>query len=216
MRGKRSGLVDPGAPSSEAFRTLRLALHLRSETRSGNIVLVTSAEPGTGKTTVASNYALVSSLGHGRVLLIDGDLRKPSIHTIFDVPRLPGLVEALAVDTDPLRFVRNVSGVGHLDILTSGRQIPRSSDLAASSRMHDLLQEASDRYDLVVVDSPPVLTVADAEALASHDGVDVVLVVKKTTKRRSVRQAMRRLELIEANVTGLVVNGRGRAAAYSY
>ena len=82
--------------------------------------------------------------------------------------------------------------------------------------MAQLLHEASERYDLVVLDSPPVLHAADTEALASHPGVDVVVVATRQTKRRAIHRTLRKLELIEANVTGLVVNWQGRAQTYSY
>ncbi len=216
MRRRGAGLVDSASPASEPFRTLRLALSLRADSATGNIVLVTSAEAGAGKSTIAANYALVSALSHSRVLLIDADLRSPSIHSMFGVSRSPGLVEALAADSELVDFVRRVPGPSRLDVLASGRPIPRSSDLASSARMGELLREASESYDLVVLDSPPVLSAADTEGLASHPGVDVVFVARKNTRRRALRRAMRRLELIEAHVMGLVVNSMGRATAYRY
>lgn len=213
---KRLGLADPGSQMSEPFRTLRLALQIRSDDRSGNVVLVTSAEPKAGKSTVAANYALVSSIGETRVLLIDGDLHAPVLHDLFDVPREPGIVEALAsgLESGLDRFTSQVAGLGHLHLLTAGRPIPRSSDLASSDRMGELLRVASAQYDLVVIDSPPLLTVADAEGLASHDGVQVVLVAKRNTQARLLTKALRRLELIEANVAGTILNQSRARHAY--
>ena len=91
---------------------MRLALQIRSDDRSGNVVLVTSAEPKAGKSTVAANYALVSSIGETRVLLIDGDLHAPVLHDLFDVPREPGIVEALAsgLESGLDRFTSQVAG----------------------------------------------------------------------------------------------------------
>src|SRR3954470_1066516 len=96
---RRRALVDPAGPASEPFRTLRLALDLRSDTDS-RTVLVTSAEPRVGKTTIAVNYALVSSLSHISVLLVDGDLRAPTVHEAFGLERSPGLVELIAAGGD--------------------------------------------------------------------------------------------------------------------
>jgi capsular exopolysaccharide synthesis family protein len=213
---KRSRIVDPGAPSSEPFRTLRLALQLRSSLRSGNIVVVTSADAADGKSTVAANYALLSSFGHANVLLVDGDLRKPSIHELFDLPRAPGLVELLASGPHLEPFTHSVPTLGQLDVITAGRPIPRSGDLASSERMGAMLQQASKQYALVVIDSPPLLSSADAAGLATHPGVDVVLVTRKSSRRRQVLKALRKLDLIEANVAGIVVNREGRLATYGY
>jgi capsular exopolysaccharide synthesis family protein len=215
-RKRHRRLVDPGAPSAEPFRSLRLALQLRPDQESGNIVAFTSAEPGDGKSTVAANYALISALSHGTVLLIDGDLRKPKLHEIFNIPRSPGLTEALAAGGPIDDFVLPVPALGNLAVLPAGRPIPRSGDLASSSRMGELLGQASRQYALVVLDSPPVLTGADAAGLASQEGVDVVLVVNRSSRRRAVTKALRKLELIEANIGGIVVNRQGRLTTYAY
>lgn len=212
----RGFLVNPVAPSSEPFRTLRLALQLGAEARSGRAVLFTSAEPEVGKSTVAANYALVSALSHSRTLVVDGDLRRPSLHRFFDVHRSPGVVELIAAESDLAKFAQSVPGLEHLDVLTAGQPIARPGDLASSQRMGELLRQACGAYDLVVIDSPPLLTGPDAAGLASHAGVDVVLVVKGNSKRRAVAKALRSLELIEANVLGFVVNRTGRLATYGY
>jgi capsular exopolysaccharide synthesis family protein len=213
---QRKSLVDLGAPSSEPFRTLRLALQLRSEARTGNIILFTSAEPGEGKSTLAANFALVSSMSNNNVLLVDADLRQPVLHEVFGLPRTPGLVEVLATGSPVDTFVQPAPTLGHLDVLTAGRPIPQSADLASSKRMGEMLLQASEQYELVVLDSPPVLHAADAGGLASHHATDVVLVVTRSSKRRTVTNALRKLELIEANIAGIVVNRDGRLAAYGY
>lgn len=213
---KRGRIVDPGTPSSEPFRTLRLALQLRSNLGSGNVVVVTSAGAGEGKSTVAANYALISSFGQAKVLLIDGDLRQPSVHELFDLPRAPGLVELLATGPHLEPFTHSLPTVGQLDVITAGRPIPRSGDLASSERMGATLQQASKQYGLVVIDSPPLLSSADAAGLTSHPDVDVVLVTDKSSRRRQVLKALRKLDLIEANLAGIVVNREGRLATYGY
>jgi Mrp family chromosome partitioning ATPase len=165
---------------------------------------------------VAANYALVSSLSHESVLLIDGDMRRPTQHTIFGVSRTPGLADVLAAGMSIEGALRPLPMMGSLDVLPAGRPIPRTGDVASSRRMGELLGYASSQYGLVVVDSPPVLTAADAAGLATHPGAEVVLVVNRTTRRRSVTKALRKLELVEANVAGLVVNRQGRLTTYAY
>jgi capsular exopolysaccharide synthesis family protein len=211
----RQALVDPGAPSAEAFRTLRLALQLRGGGNTGtSSVLVTSAEPGAGKSTAAANYALVSALGRSRVLLIDADLRKPVQHEIFGLPRSPGLVEFLAGGGPLERFIQR--GPDRLDLLTAGREVPRAGDVLSSTRMRDLLAEVGELYDLVVVDTAPVLASADAEGLAAHSDIDVVFVVDRGSRRRDVVKAVRRLERLTAQIAGLVLNREGRWEEYGY
>jgi capsular exopolysaccharide synthesis family protein len=212
----KKSLVDPGAPSAEPFRALRLALQLPAATEHNKILLVTSAEPGEGKSTLAANHALISAIGFRNVLLIDGDLRRPSIHEFFGLPRSPGLVDLAASSGSLKEFVRPVSTFGSLDVLTAGSAIRRSGDLTSSSRMAAILAEAAQKYSLVVVDSPPLLSAADATGIASLPDVSVLLVVGNAARRRLVRRALRKLELIEANVVGAVMNRDGRLSSYSY
>jgi capsular exopolysaccharide synthesis family protein len=210
LRDRNGALVDLAMPSSEAFRTLRVSLQLRAESNQNNIILVTSAEPREGKSTVACNFARISAIGHNNVLLVDCDLRSPTVHRNLGVERSPGLVELLATEGDLSSFVQRIPE-GTLDVLTAGRAIPRPGDLVSSHRVRDLLQDAAQRYDLVVIDSPPVLSAADAEGLASHPGISVLLVVKRKTRRRAIVKATRRLQLVDANIAGTVLNQSGRA-----
>jgi Mrp family chromosome partitioning ATPase len=150
-----------------------------------------------------------------RVLLVDADLRKPNLHEFFGLSRAPGLVEALATGGAVSQFVQSVPGLIQIDLMSAGRPIPRTGDLAASERMRDLLRQACEDYDLVVIDSPPVLSVSDATGIASHTGVSVVLVAPQSSKRRVVKKALRSLEMVEADVAGIVVNRSGRLEKYS-
>ncbi len=212
----RGQLVDVGSPSAEPFRSLRLALELRSASRRGNIVLFTSAEPGEGKSTLAANYALVASLSQDPVLLIDGDLRQPSLHTVFGTNRVPGLVELFTGTAKLKACTHAVGGLGGLSLLTAGGPFPRSGDLVSSPRMRDILAGASREYGVVVIDSPPLLSSADAAGLASHPRVDVVLVVDAHARRRVAMKAIRKLELLDANPIGVVINRDGALSTYGY
>lgn len=143
-------------------------------------------------------------------------MRRPTQHGIFGVSRSPGLADVLAAGMATESAVRPLSMIGGLDLLPAGRPIPRTGDVASSRRMGELLGHASSQYGLVIVDSPPVLTAADAAGIATHPGVEIVLVVNRTTRRRSVTKALRKLELVEASVAGLVVNRQGRLTTYAY
>jgi capsular exopolysaccharide synthesis family protein len=213
-RGKR-GVVDPSHPSAEPFRGLRLALELRHESRRGNVVVFTSANPGEGKSTIAANYALVSALNQQSVLLVDGDLRHPALHDTFRVPRTPGVVDVLG--GEPLaNAVRHVRSLGQLEFLPAGQHVPGVGDLMSSKRMHDFVESAASQFALVVIDTPPVLSVSDAATVATRSDADVVLVVDRSSRRRAVTRALRELELVGANVVGLVLNHEGTIARYGY
>ena len=210
----RPSLVEPSSPSAEAFRTLRLALQLRAGDDLSTAVLVTSAEPGAGKSTTAANLAVVSALARTSVLLVDADLRKPVQHEIFGVPRSPGLVDYLAEAGDLDTYLRD--GPGQLKLLPAGRTVAHSSDVTSTARMASLLGQVIKRFNLVIIDSPPVLATADAEGIAAHSDVKVVLVVDRASHGRTVAKALRRLELINARVAGLVLNRDGHQEAYGY
>jgi tyrosine-protein kinase Etk/Wzc len=212
--GDRQSLIDVNSPSVEVMRALRLALELKADRETASRVVVTSAEPGAGKSTIAANIALVSALGGARVLLLDADLLKSAQHGIFGLPRGPGLVEYLAAGKRLDPFVQ--SGPGGLDVMTAGRPIPRTNEILASPRMSELFDLTATSYDAVIVDTPPVLASTAAASIATHSGLDVLFVVSPTTRRHDVRRALRRLELVEAHIAGLVLNREGAPFEYGY
>jgi capsular exopolysaccharide synthesis family protein len=177
-------------------------------------VLVTSAEPGAGKSTIAANLAVVSALGGARVLLVDADLPRPVQHNIFGLPRGPGLVDYLASGGGLDAFVQ--AGPAKLDILTVGREVSRMAEILSSPRMTELFETGTDQYDAVIVDTAPVLASADAAAIATSAGLEVLFVVTRTTRRHDVTRALRRLELVHAPIAGLVLNREGQQDTYGY
>src|SRR5688572_9982242 len=134
-------LVDPSSNSAEPFRTLRLALQLRAPSPNIPTLLVTSADPGTGKSTLTANYAAIAARASERVLLVDADVRSPAQHAIFGASRSPGLVEFAASLAPLADLVQTVSAPHELDLLTAGRDVARASDVAHSPRIADLLAE---------------------------------------------------------------------------
>jgi capsular exopolysaccharide synthesis family protein len=205
-------LVEPNAPSSEPFRTLRLAVEARLGPRRSRGLIVASPRARDGRSTLAANYAVVAALVQKPVLLLDADMRNPTLHGLFGVQRTPGLVDALRDRLDLGEVVHQFPALGGLHLLTAGSPLPRPGDIAASPAMGALLERAHATYEAVVIDSPPVLMSADASGLASHAGTDVILVVNRAGKRRHVASALRRLALTEASVLGLVVNREGTLA----
>jgi capsular exopolysaccharide synthesis family protein len=214
-RRSRRGVVDPSHPSAEPFRSLRLALELRDGERQSNIVVFTSANPGEGKSTLAANYAVVAAINHPSVLLIDADLRSPSLHDIFQAPRAPGLVDVVLGEAAPSASHR-ASGLGNLDVLTAGSRVLSGGDVVSSKRMRDFVESAAVNYDLVIMDTPPILSAADAATIATGVHADIVLVIDKSSRRRAVARALRELELVHASVLGIAMNREGSIARYGY
>jgi capsular exopolysaccharide synthesis family protein len=206
-------LVEPDSSSSEPFRALRLSIETKRTMGETTGLVFTSPRRLDGRSTVAANYAVVTALVQRPVLLIDADLRNPRLHEMFDRPRAPGLVEVLRDGLDLREVAHTFPTLGGLNVLTSGSEAPSPGDVAASDAMGELLQEAYGEYEAVVLDSPAVLSAADASGLGSHSGTGVVMVVNRTAKRRHVVSALRKLVQTEANVLGLVVNREGTLAS---
>jgi Mrp family chromosome partitioning ATPase len=209
-------LVGPDSTTAEPFRVLRLSVESRRVGTNGSGVLFTSPRHGDGKSMIAANFALVTSLRQTSVLLIDGDLRNPSVHKIFDLPQSPGLSEALRDGLEPSEVAHSFWTFGPLNVVTAGAPLPRSADIAASPAMADFLQRARERYELLVIDSPPALVAADASGLASHPGIDVAMVIRRSSQRRQVKSALSKLALTDTRILGLVVNREGTLASFAY
>jgi len=190
---------------AEAFRGLRTSVLLSTADRPPRTLLVTSAQPGEGKTTVSINLAISLTQLSRRVLLIDGDMRRPSIRKAFDFPNSLGLVSYLTGQRD-WRAAVLPTGLANLDVLVCGPVPPNPAELLSSERMRTLLNEAKTEHDFVVLDSPPLLNVADSRILASLvEGV--VLVVKGgVTPRELAQRARSHARNVGANLIGVVLN----------
>jgi capsular exopolysaccharide synthesis family protein len=207
-------LIEPQAAAAEPFRTLRLAVEARTAPHGSRTLVFTSPRPGDGKTTVSANYAIVAALVHRPVLLIDADMRNPSLHELFGVPREPGLVDILRDRLDLWEVTHEFASLGGLQLLTAGSPLALPGDVVASPAMGQLLARAQADYEAIVVDSPPVLLAADASSLASHPGTDVIMIVDRSARKRQVVSALRSLAMTEASVLGVVVNREGALGAY--
>lgn len=202
----RRFIIEPDSGSAEPLRALRLAIEARTGSHETKGLVFTSPRPGDGRSTIAANYALVAAHVQRPVLLIDADMRKPSLHTMFDLPPSPGLVDVLRDRLEPWEVTHTLTSLGGLHVMTAGSSLPSPGDVPASPVMAELLEKLYEDCEAVVLDSPPALTAADAAALASHRGTEVVMVVRRSGKRRHLVSALRRMAVTEANVLGLVVN----------
>ena len=189
----------------EAFRSLRTSVLLSAAECPPHSVLVTSTQPGEGKTTIAANLAIALAEVGKRVLLVDADLRSPSVHRLFGRHHDLGLVSYLAGRED-WRSVVRPSGTAGLDLLTSGSVPPNPSELLSSPRMSTLLESAKERYEFVILDSAPMLALADSRILAPIVS-GVLLVVKSgAIPGEQALQAQRGVRSVGANLIGVVLN----------
>jgi Mrp family chromosome partitioning ATPase len=199
-------LVEPDSASAEPLRALRLAIEARIGSSETKGLVFTSPREGDGRSTLAANYALVAAHVQRPVLLIDADMRRPNLHTMFDLPLSPGLVDVLRDRLEPWQVTHTLPALGGLHVMTAGSSLARPGDVAASPVMAELLERMYEDCEAVVLDSPPALGAADAAGLASHRGTEVVMVVRGSGKRRHLASALRRMTVTEANVVGLVIN----------
>jgi len=197
-------LLDPKSPISEAYNSLRGSLLYSTPEGLPQIVLLTSAQPAEGKTT--SSFAVASSFARmGKsVLLIDADLRRPSLHRRIGYGNERGL-STLLTSHEPLGAVLQPSGQENLTLLTSGAIPPSPTELLSSIRLEQILQEAAKQFQLVVIDSPPILGLADAPAMAAlADGV-LFVVEADRSRRGSLKTALRRLRSMRPVLLGAVL-----------
>jgi succinoglycan biosynthesis transport protein ExoP len=209
---------DPGSATAEAYRNLRTAVRFLALENELQLVQITSSHPGEGKTTTATNLAFAASKAGQRVLLIDCDLRKPQVHNFLGLGNYKGLTNVLLGEAKMHEVAQELADSNGLLVITSGDVPPNPAELMAGDGIRRALVQIGKRFDLVVLDSPPVLAVSDPQILAEFvDGV--ILVVSGTsTDSRSVSRAVERLSQVDANTLGTVLNGAdlSEAPAYEY
>jgi capsular exopolysaccharide synthesis family protein len=189
----------------EAFRSLRTSILLSTADHPPSSLLVTSTQPGEGKTTIATNLAIALAQVGQRVLLVDADLRSPSLHRLFGMRDNLGLVSYLTGHQDWHTVVRP-SGSHGLDLLFCGPIPPNPSELLSSRSMGELIRSAREQYEFVILDSAPMLALADSRILATLVS-GVLLVVKNAMiPREQVKQALFGIHRVGANVVGVALN----------
>ena len=208
-------LTEPRSPISEAYRTLRTNLDFASLDQALKTLVVTSSGVGEGKSTTLANLAVVSAQAGRKVVLVDADLRRPTLHQVFDLSNEAGLTTMMrdedSLSSPPLQ----ASGVEGLSLLTSGPLPPNPADLMGSRRMEEVMAVLAEGADQVFFDTPPVVAVSDAAVLATKvDGVLLVISAGKT-RRDHARTAVQRLEQINARVVGTVLTNVPMGAGFS-
>ncbi len=219
----RAGLVairEPRSPITEAFRSLRTNIQFAGVDQPIRTLLVTSAGPSEGKSTVAANLAVVMSQAGLKVALIDCDLRRPTVHKQFELPNRAGLTDIMLQDVGSWNGVMQPTGVNNLAVVLSGSLPPNPSELLGSKRMQQFLAYLHKSSDIVIIDAPPLLAVTDALVLSSlTDGV-LLVVDNGGTRIGEVVQGKVQLEQANARILGVVMNkiptGRRGYSYYYY
>jgi succinoglycan biosynthesis transport protein ExoP len=199
-------LTQPKSQFAESFRSLRTSLLLSTAGHPPKIIVLTSATPSEGKTTAASNLAAILAQRDTRVLLIDGDLRRPNIHHRFGLNGKVGLTTVLTGATTLEGTVQNVPEIPNLDILPSGPVPPFPTEMLSSGAMEAILKRCAEIYDYVVIDSPPILSVTDGVILARQADAVVLVVRHGKSSKHVVRRARDILLRSGAGITGIVLN----------
>ncbi|EJE3974407.1 polysaccharide biosynthesis tyrosine autokinase [Escherichia coli] len=208
---------NPADSAVEAVRALRTSLHFAMMETENNILMITGATPDSGKTFVSSTLAAVIAQSDQKVLFIDADLRRGYSHNLFTVSNEHGLSEYLA-GKDELNKVIQHFGKGGFDVITRGQVPPNPSELLMRDRMRQLLEWANDHYDLVIVDTPPMLAVSDAAVVGRSVGTSLLVARFGLNTAKEVSLSMQRLEQAGVNIKGAILNGviKRASTAYSY
>ena len=198
--------LHPTSSSAEGFRTLRAAISLIRNSERMKVIAVTSTIPSEGKSLVASNLAIVTAQTGLRTVLVDSDLRRPSVHKAFQLQSLTGLTSYLTERVSSIADITHSSVVANLDIICCGSTPSNPSELISSRRMVQFLEELSKRYDRIILDCPPVSAVADPLVVgAMADGIVFVTKFNKIRKGHAVR-SIQRIQDSGINIIGLVLN----------
>ena len=194
----------PKSIEAEAYRRLRTNIEYSSFDDKYKVIVVTSSFPGEGKSTAAGNLAISMSDTEKKVLLIDCDVRKPSLHRKFKISNSKGLTELIMGKSsfNEISYKYNEN----LTIITSGSKVPNPSELLGSEVMYRFLQEARENFDYVIMDTPPVKLVTDAQILGSKADGTLLVVKAESTKKNQVASSVDLLRKVNATVMGTVLN----------
>ena len=206
----------PKSVIAEQYRTIRTNIQFSMIDRDVKSIVMTSSGPWEGKSTTSANLASVFTDQGKRVLLVDADLRKPTVQRTFGLSNIVGLTTLLSSPEQELtEVIQQVTGTD-LYVLTSGPIPPNPSELLNSNRMNILMKRFEDMFDIIIYDMPPVTSVTDAQIMAAKaDGV-VFVIRHGVSHKDSVLNAKELLEMVNANILGVVFNGVEKKSAQSY
>jgi len=197
-------VLDPASVASEAYRSLRTTLLYAVANTPPTVILITSPGLMDGKSTTCANLAVVLAQAGKETLVIDGDLHKPSLHKIFGVPNINGMVNVLTGEYDLSEMCTEL--FPGLKILSTGPIPPSPAELLISGRLVPLIRQARQLFDYVLIDSPPTELVSDPMIIATQADAVMLVLNSEETSKVSMHRAVHDLEAVGANVVGTVIN----------
>ncbi|KAA0017929.1 polysaccharide biosynthesis tyrosine autokinase [Salinicola corii] len=218
-RSFSSGLLaarNPADVSVEALRGLRTSLHFAMLEAGDNRLMITGPSPGVGKSFVSVNLAAVCAQAGQRVLVVDADMRKGQVHSAFGAASENGLSDVLSGKQGLEQVIRPVDNVENLHYVARGMAPPNPSELLMTSRFSEFLAQVSERFDLVIVDSPPILAVTDAAIIGKQVGTTLILARFQTNPVKEMELAISRLKTAGVEPRGAIFNAVERKAATEY
>lgn len=205
---KLVALANSDSPRTEMYRALRTGIQFAEEGESSRVLMIASAKAGEGKSTTAGNLAVLYAQTGKKVLLVDANLRNPSIHRMFSSSNRMGLSGILSETCTAAQAVQEVPAVPGLSLLAAGPGALHPAELLGSLRMKETIEELRGLYDIVLVDSPPLLPVSDAQLLSAYcDGV-VFVVRSGKVKEKEAQRAVLKLDQARARVVGVFLNAK--------
>jgi polysaccharide biosynthesis transport protein len=210
-------ISDPRSRGAEAYRSLRNAILLSSIDRPARVVAVTSSLPGEGKSSTSVNYSVVLAQKGGRILLVDSDLRRPTLHTYFGLQKGIGLSDAIIEGKEKNGIVSPIPELPNLDFLSAGRNITLPSEALGSAKFRSMLQEWEKEYDTVILDCAPILSVSDSVPVASWADTVVIIARAGVTPLRALQRSKSILVRAHAHLAGVLLNDfSNRIGDYDY
>lgn len=206
---------DPRSPVSEQYRTIRTNIQFSTVDSDIQTLMITSSGPGEGKSTTTANLATVFAQQGKRVLLVDADMRKPTVHYTFTLTNTFGLTTVLTKQMDLLDAATELD-TSNLFVLPSGPIPPNPSELMGSRAMDEFLELAKREFDLVIFDTPPVLAVTDAQILANRCDGTILVVSSGTTEKENAVKAKELLTAAQSKILGVVLNNKKQDTNQQY
>lgn len=197
--------IIPNSITLEQFRMVRANINFLMPDNRLQTIMFTSALPGEGKSTSAANVAIVFAQEGKKVLLIDADMRKPTLHYTFHTTNSPGLSGVLAKQWNLFDVLKKTNVEG-MHLITSGEIPSNPAELLASKSMDALLEEIKGRFDIIILDTPPVLGIVDAQILSNKCDGTILVISAGSTKKESALKAKNVLQTSRANLIGTVLN----------
>jgi|SRR5690625_549960 len=207
--------LNPRSPISEQYRTIRTNIEFSSIDEPIQLIVVTSSGPSEGKSLTVANLAVVYAQQGKKVLLIDADLRKPTVHYTFRLDNLRGLSNILVQETR-IEEVVSKSGVDNLDVISSGPIPPNPSEILGSRRMKKLTDQAREMYDVILIDTPPVNVVTDAQILSNIADGSILVIRSEKTEIEDAKKAVEALESAKAKILGTILNDLDKSSSTNY